>query len=154
MRNAPTIACLWALSGAGTIVVTWHEAISSAIQLCYLALTAIGGGAILLYQKKLSVDRENRDKDRAQEIAMELVKKAQSDEFVAASTQSALQEVHSRLDAVISQRDHMAQRNDQLFDQISHLAERIEKTRCVFPLEDGSARCNREEKPPVWKSNL
>lgn len=148
MRSSPIIAMLWAISGAGTVVVTWHEAISSGIQLCYLALTAIGGGAILIYQKKLSVDREDRDAIRARNLADDLAAKANADDSNALVTQSALQEVHTRLDSVILQRDHIMQRNDQLFDQLVHLAERIEKTRCVFPAVDGSARCTGQEKPP------
>ena len=148
MRHTPIIATLWTISGAGTVIVTWHEAISSGIQLCYLALTAIGGAAILLYQKKLSVDREDRDTARANDLAGDLARKAQDEEVASTNMHSALEEVHKRLDAVIIQRDHIMQRNDQLFDQISHLAERIESTRCVFPAADGSARCTGQDKPP------
>ena len=57
----PLIAGLWAISGAGTMVLSWDEAVRTGIQLAYIALTAIGGAAILLYQKKLSADREDRD---------------------------------------------------------------------------------------------
>jgi hypothetical protein len=148
MRYSPAIACLWALSGAGTVVVTWHDAISSGIQLIYLALTAIGGGCILLYQKKLAADRENSDNLRAAGLAFDLAAKAKADEIATIATRTALQEVHQRLDAVIVQRDHLAQRNDQLLDQMAHLVDRIEKTRCVFPLADGVARCFGQEKPP------
>jgi 5-enolpyruvylshikimate-3-phosphate synthase len=148
MRYSPTIACLWAISGAGTAVVTWHEAISSGIQLAYLALTALGGAVILLYQKKLSVDRENRDSVRAANLAWDLDAKAKTDQLIAVTTATALQEVHTRLDAVIAQRDHEAKRADQLFEQLKHLAELTEHNRCVFPV-DGAARCLGREVPPA-----
>ena len=61
---------------------------------------------------------------------------------------TALQEVHARLDAVIAQRDHEQNRADQLFDQLTHLAELTEHNRCVFPV-DGSARCMGREVPPA-----
>jgi len=147
-RHAPIIATLWAISGAGTVVATWHDAVSNGIQLAYLALTAIGGACILLYQKKLSVDRENSDNIRAANLAWDLAEKIKRDEIVVATTHTALQEVHTRLDAVIVQRDHLAQHNDQLFDQVVHLAKLVEQTRCVFPMADGSARCKGQEKPP------
>ncbi len=151
LHYSPTIATLWAISGAGTIVVTWHEAISSAIQLCYLALTALGGGAILLYQKKLSVDREDRDAHRSQDIADELSRKAESDDLAAEFTKTTLQEVLKRLDAVIKQRDQLMHRNDQLSDQLLQMSERIDKARCMFPTADGTARCSGLEAPPCME---
>jgi len=108
----------------------------------------LGGALIILYQKKLSADREDRDICRATSLAEDLARKAQYDLIATRTTRIALSEVHARLDAVIVQRDHLVQRNDQLFDQLTHIAERIEKTRCVFPMVDGSARCTGQEKPP------
>ena len=148
MRYSLLIATLWALSGAGTIVVSWNEAIRSGIQLTYLALTAIGGAAILLYQKKLSADRENRDNVRAANLAWDLDSKAKTGQLIAVATASALEEMHARLDAVIAQRDHQEACADQLFEQLKHLAEITEKTRCVFPV-DGAARCVGRELPPA-----
>jgi len=146
-RVSPVIAALWALTGAGTMVLSWHDAVRSGIQLAYLAMTALGGAAILIYQKKLSADREDRDANRAKDLARNLEFKSQVDAAAAVTTASALREVHNRLDAVIIQRDHQQCRSDQLFDQLRELTERVEKTRCVFPVDD-HARCTGRESPP------
>jgi len=148
MRYNPLIAGLWVLSSAGTVIISWHDAIASAIQLAYLALTGIGGAAILLYQKKLSVDREGRDHDRAVTLANDVAKREAVLASDLSSNRSVLDEVHSRLDAVISQREHLMQRNDQLFEQLAHLVQRVEETRCVFPTAEGRARCIGLESPP------
>ena len=143
----PMIAMLWALSGAGTMILSWHEAIRSGIQLAYLALTAIGGASILLYQKKLSVDRECADAIRAKDLAYALDLKTNMDQAAAITTTNALKEVHARLDAVIIQRDHQEHRADQLFEQLRELTDRVEKAHCVFPV-DGGARCTGKDSPP------
>ncbi len=150
MRFSPLIAVLWLASGLGSlgVAITWHEAIANTIQLAYLALTAIGGALILLYQKKLSVDREGRDHERASTLAIELAKREAVLHTDLAVNRSVLDEVHARLDAVISQREHLMQRNDQLFEQLAHLVQRVEETRCVFPTAEGKARCVGLELPP------
>ena len=143
----PLIAGAWALSGAGTMILSWEDTVRSGIQLAYIALTAIGGAAILLYQKKLSADREDRDSIRAKDLARDLEFKAQADAAAALTTATALREVHDRLNAVIVQRDHQEHRADQLFEQLRELTDRVEKTRCAFPV-DGAARCTGKEPPP------
>jgi len=148
MRHSPIIAYLWAAASSATLVISWREAAATAIQIATFALTGIGGALILLYQKKLSADREDRDICRAADLAYDLTAKMKADDIAEALTRSALQEVHSRLDSEIAQRNQLAQRNDQLIDQMAHLAERVERTRCVFPTIDGSARCAGQEKPP------
>jgi hypothetical protein len=100
-------------------------------------LMTIGGTLILLYQRKLSVDREQGHRDDAM------------------ISKQAFDEVHSRLDAVMIKRDYFieqlriqTERSDQLFQQVAHLIELNERNRCVFPLADGSARCTGRESPP------
>ncbi len=147
MRYNSVIAGLWVVSSAGNVAISWHDAIASGIQLAYLALTGIGGASILLYQKKLSVDREGRDHERAVILAADLAKREAVLDANLRSNQSVLEEVHLRLAAVIEQRDHERHRSDQLFDQLSHLADRVELTRCVFPTAEGKARCIGLESP-------
>ena len=141
------IAVAWAFSGAGTMVIAWEDTVRTGIQLAYLALTAIGGAAILLYQKKLGADREDRDATRAKDLARDLEFKAQVDAAAVLTTASALKEVHDSLDAVIIQRDHQEHRANQLFGQLHELTDRFEKAHCAFPV-DGIARCTGKDSPP------
>ncbi len=148
MRYTPTIACLWAMASGTTLVISWQEAATNAIQLLTLALTGCGGAMILLYQRKLSADRENRELCRASILAEDLARKVEKDRSDYLSNANAVDEVRHRLDAVIAHRDHMAQRNDQLFEQVAHLALVVERISCRFPNSDGTARCFGEERPP------
>ncbi len=148
MRYTPIIACLWAMASGTTLVISWQEAATNAIQLLTLALTGCGGAMILLYQKKLSADRENRELCRASILAEDLARKVEKDRSDYLSNANDVDELRHRLDAVIAQGDQIAQRNDQLFAQIGHLAGIVEKISCRFPTATGEARCTNLEKPP------
>jgi hypothetical protein len=136
-RPLSYLACLWATTGSLVIASEFPESRGSCISLINTMLMTFGGTLILLYQRKLSIDRE---------IAHN------SDQVI---SKAAFNEVHARLDAVMLKRDYFieqlriqTERSDQLFQQLTHLVELNEKNRCVFPLEDGTARCAGRENPP------
>jgi hypothetical protein len=129
-RMLSYLACLWAINGGLCIASeTWAVKAVDGIQVINTALLTIGGTAILLYQRKLSADREVA---RQADLVM---------------SKEAFCEVRARLDAVIEQRNRATIRNDQLFDQLVELTRRVERVRCVFPLADGSARCAGKDTP-------
>ena len=129
-RPLSYLAALWAASGSLFLASELPNSTGNALQALNTAVMTIGGTLILLYQRKLGIDR---DKVHA------------ADKLISSD---AFKEVHARLDAVIAQRDHQTKRNDQLFDQLLELNNRMDKIRCVFPTAEGTARCTGLEQPP------
>jgi hypothetical protein len=115
---------------SGSVSVLADLSVGSWLSQVNTVLLTLGGSCILLYQRKLQADR-----DRAYA----------ADQLVSST---AFNEVKARLEAVIVQRDHEQHRADQLFEQMTRLAELHELHRCVFPGPDGSARCMGREPPP------
>ena len=128
-RSLHYLAGLYVASGGLMILGQVDTPAASWISLVNTGLLTIGGSVILLYQRKLSVDRES------QHVSDQLV------------SQQAFDAVSARLDAVIEQRDKAAARNEQLLDQLIELNRRVDAARCVFPVGE-KARCTGLEHPP------
>jgi hypothetical protein len=156
------LGLLWGACGGLQLMASIESTTAGMIQAINLGLITLGSTAILLYQRRQAALRdeyikdraaglratEQKNDDRAADIAAALAMQQKQQGVAAADTQNLLGALHDRLDAVILQRDKQAARADQMFDQLVELTGRIEKTRCVYPAADGAARCLGMEKPP------
>ncbi len=110
---------------------------SEAISLLNTALLTVGSTAILLYQRKAAIDREIvRQKVivDAEALAMAMATTHRQVEAEGADTRALIHELHARLDKVVPQRNHLAQR-------VETLEGLLERARCLYPRADGSASC-------------
>lgn len=90
---------------------------TEAISLLNTALLTVGSTAILLYQRKAAIDRETvRQKliADAASLAGALAANHRQMETEGTDTRALINELHARLDKVVPQRNHLAQRVETL----------------------------------------